>query len=81
MAYRFIVVIDRRDPTRVVARSHQPIFAPQRRWEIVGQVPNVVFVEGLVREGPRWLFYYGGADTSVGVAEALPVRLAQAAIA
>jgi len=35
-----------------------------------GQVPNVVFVEGLVREGARWLFFYGGADTAVGVAEA-----------
>lgn len=34
------------------------------------RVPNVVFVEGLVREGPRCLFYYGGADTDLGVAEA-----------
>jgi predicted GH43/DUF377 family glycosyl hydrolase len=34
----------------------------------VGQVPNVVFVEGLVIEPTRWLFYYGGADTHVGVA-------------
>jgi predicted GH43/DUF377 family glycosyl hydrolase len=27
-------------------------------------------VEGLVRKGQRWLFYYGGADKHVGVAEA-----------
>jgi predicted GH43/DUF377 family glycosyl hydrolase len=33
-------------------------------------VPNVVFVEGLVRDGRRWLFYYGGADKHIGVAEA-----------
>jgi len=39
-------------------------------WSVSGQVPNVVFVEGLVREGARWLFFYGGADTAVGVAEA-----------
>ena len=35
-------------------------------WEKNGQVPNVVFVEGLVRDGKRWLFYYGGADKYVG---------------
>jgi len=61
---------DRNDPTRVLARSDTPIFVPERHWELAGQVPNVVFVEGLVREGPRWLFYYGAADTRVGVAEA-----------
>ena len=64
------VLFDRRDPTRVVARSDTPIFEPQREWEREGQVPNVVFVEGLVRDGDRWLFYYGGADKHIGVAEA-----------
>jgi predicted GH43/DUF377 family glycosyl hydrolase len=64
-------LFDRHDPTRVVARSDTPLFEPQRGWEVAGQVPNVVFVEGLVRETGRWLFYYGGADKHVGVAEAL----------
>jgi len=64
------VLFDRSDPTRVRARSDRPIFQPERAWELAGQVPNVVFVEGLVRDGPRWLFYYGGADKHVGVAEA-----------
>jgi predicted GH43/DUF377 family glycosyl hydrolase len=63
-------LFDRRDPTRLLARSDEPIFTPEREWERQGQVPNVVFVEGLVRDGARWLFYYGGADTAVGVAEA-----------
>jgi predicted GH43/DUF377 family glycosyl hydrolase len=63
-------LFDRHDPTRVIARSDGPIFEPQRGWELSGQVPNVVFVEGLVREGKRWLFYYGGADKHVGVAQA-----------
>jgi len=64
-------LFDRTDPTRVIARSDTPIFEPQRAWEQAGQVPNVVFVEGLVREGRRWLFYYGGADKHVGAAEAV----------
>lgn len=70
------VLFDRLDPTRVLARSDTPVFEPQRGWELQGQVPNVVFVEGLVREGPRWLFYYGGADKHVGVAEAFTLEAA-----
>lgn len=64
------VMFDRSDPTKVLARAAAPIFSPERKWEKVGQVPNVVFVEGLVHEGNRWLFYYGGADKNVGVAKA-----------
>ena len=61
---------DRNDPTRLLKRSDAPIFEPTLAWEKVGQVPNVVFVEGMVRDGNRWLFYYGGADRTVGVATA-----------
>ena len=64
-------LFDAKDPTRVLARSDTPIFVPDRPWELLGQVPNVVFVEGLVREGDRWRFYYGAADTRIGVAEAM----------
>lgn len=64
-------LFDKHDPTRVLARANRPIFRPAAPWEKVGQVPNVVFVEGLVRRGNRWLFYYGAADKYVGVAEAL----------
>lgn len=63
-------LFDRQDPTRVLARSDAPIFEPLLSWERTGQVPSVVFVEGLVRQADRWLFYYGGADKHVGVAEA-----------
>ena len=52
-----------------MARSGTPVFEPERGWELAGQVPNVVVVEGLVRAGSRWPFYYGGADKHVGVAE------------
>ena len=64
------VLFDRDDPTKVVARADKPIFHPVETWEKVGQVPNVVFVEGLVRRGNRWIFYYGGADRNIGAAVA-----------
>ena len=62
------VVFDPADPTRVVGRSDRPIFAPEQPWERAGQVPNVVFIEGLVRDGAVWRLYYGAADKYVGAA-------------
>jgi predicted GH43/DUF377 family glycosyl hydrolase len=61
-------IFDKEDPMRVVARSDKPLFEPEESWEKKGQVPNVVFVEGLIAEPGRWLLYYGGADRYVGVA-------------
>jgi len=63
-------VFDRKDPRHLLARSSDPIFSPEKNWEKVGQVPNVVFVEGAVPQGDHYLFYYGGADKYVGVAQA-----------
>jgi beta-1,2-mannosidase len=73
-------VFDRRDPRKLLSRTDQPIFAPEKAWEKVGQVSNVTFVEamvlvktkdeGLVQKGNRYFFYYGAADKYVGVAEA-----------
>jgi predicted GH43/DUF377 family glycosyl hydrolase len=65
-----IAIFDRKDPRRVLYRSEGPIFQPELDWEKTGQVPNVVFVEGMARQGNHWLFYYGGADKYVGVAKA-----------
>ena len=61
-------LFDRNDPTRLIARSDKPLFEPLTDWEKVGQVPNVVFVEGLVVEPGRWLVYYGAADKHIGAA-------------
>jgi predicted GH43/DUF377 family glycosyl hydrolase len=65
-----IAVYDRNDPSKLLWRTGQPFFSPQEAWEKVGQVPNVVFVEGMIRRGNTYLFYYGAADTYVGVAVA-----------
>jgi beta-1,2-mannosidase len=65
-----VAIFDRKDPSRLLSRSDVPVFAPEKEWEKVGQVPNVVFVEGMLRRGDHYLFYYGGANKYVGVAEA-----------
>jgi predicted GH43/DUF377 family glycosyl hydrolase len=73
LAYRTgWALFDRNDPSRVIARAETPVFGPERAWEKFGQVPNVVFVEGLLIQPHRWLFYYGGADKYVGAVSAVP---------
>ena len=67
-----IAVFDRSDPRKVLYRSDEPVFEPKMEWEKVGQVPNVVFVEGAAKRGEEWILYYGGADKYVGVATAVP---------
>ena len=64
-----IAVFDKNDPRKVLSRSEHPLLEPQLEWEKTGQVPNVIFVEGMVRVRNRYLLYYGGADKYVGVAE------------
>jgi predicted GH43/DUF377 family glycosyl hydrolase len=69
-----IAVFDRDDPRRLIWRTDTPVFSPEKEWEKVGQVPNVVFVEGGALFRGRELFYYGAADTYVGVAEAHSIQ-------
>lgn len=61
-------LLDPRDPRLVLARSETPLLEPTTVDETEGQVPNVVFGEGLVAFKGDWLLYYGMADSRVGVA-------------
>jgi beta-1,4-mannooligosaccharide/beta-1,4-mannosyl-N-acetylglucosamine phosphorylase len=60
------------DPTRIIARGRQYLLAPQMSYEMVGQVPNVVFPCGAVPdyEKDQVRIYYGGADTCTCLATA-----------
>lgn len=69
-----IAIFDRNDPRKLLWRSDEPILSPEKDWEKVGQVPNVIFVEGTIKQGDKYLFYYGGADKYVGVGEASVIR-------
>ncbi len=67
-------LFDKSDPTRLLARSDSPFFQPTLLREKKGQVPEVVFIEGLVHFGGKWLLYYGMADSHIGVASFDPVN-------
>ena len=71
-----LALLDRNDPTRLLARTPAPLLTPDLPWEREGFFPNVVFSNGWVQQPDgRILVYYGAADSGVGVAElVLPVR-------
>jgi predicted GH43/DUF377 family glycosyl hydrolase len=59
------------DPKRLLARSNQPIFQPERPYEKSGQYKaGTTFAEGLVLFKDKLYLYYGCADSHVAVATA-----------
>lgn len=62
------VLFDSRDPATVIARCTEPFMTPNQPGEEIGQVNNVVFIEGLVYHQGQWLLYFGMADSLIGVA-------------
>jgi beta-1,2-mannobiose phosphorylase / 1,2-beta-oligomannan phosphorylase len=64
-----MLVLDMRDPRRVVYRSPDPILAPETPDEIAGPGPSAVFPTGVDDRGHGRLdVYYGMADTRIGAA-------------
>ena len=62
-------LLDKNDPTKVIARQKEPILEPELEWEVNGFVPNVVFSNGHAVKDNELFVYYGGADRVIGVAK------------
>lgn len=62
------LLFDKTDPQKLLKRSVDYFMKPEEDYEIVGQVGNVVFLEGLVCYQGTWFIYYGTADSKIAVA-------------
>lgn len=62
------LLFDKTDPQKLLKRSVDYFMKPEEDYEIVGQVGNVVFLEGLVCYQGSWFIYYGTADSKIAVA-------------
>lgn len=62
------VLFDANNPTKVIARTENNFFRPEKPYEITGQVNSVSFLEGLVYFNYIWFLYYGTADSKIAVA-------------
>ncbi len=60
-------LLDKDDPTKVLARLPTPLFEPEADYERNGNVDNVVFPTGIIEENGVVYIYYGCADRNIGV--------------
>jgi predicted GH43/DUF377 family glycosyl hydrolase len=65
-----VALLDKNDPTKVLGRPQADILQPEEEWELVGDIPNVVFTCGTAELGDDYLVYYGGADKVIAGARA-----------
>jgi predicted GH43/DUF377 family glycosyl hydrolase len=56
------LLLDLEDPTKVIARSEQPIMEPTAEYEQVGFFGNVIFTNGHFVNGDELHLYYGASD-------------------
>lgn len=63
-------LLDLNNPLNVIARLPEPILEPEREFEKVGDVPNVVFPTGTAVFDDELQVFYGGADKAIGLATA-----------
>lgn len=62
------VLLDKNDPLKVIDRTETWFLAPDKDYEIKGNINNVCFLEGLVYFNNKWFLYYGTADSKIAVA-------------
>lgn len=75
------VLLDLRNPMRIIGRTSVPLLTPEEYYENIGMVTNVVFPSGALYVDGDIRLYYGAADTVCCTAtidtDALLARLLQ----
>lgn len=61
-------LLDRNNPSKVLARLPYPILEPREDYELNGDVNNVVFPEGIYEHNGEIYLYYGAADKYIALA-------------
>lgn len=64
------MLLETKDPTRVLSRSAEPILSPDEWYENAGHKAGVAYPCGAVNVKGNLIIYYGGADTVVCAATA-----------
>lgn len=61
-------LLDLKNPSKIIAKIPYPILDPKEKYEVSGDVDNVVFPTGILVKGGELFVYYGTADKYCGVA-------------
>jgi predicted GH43/DUF377 family glycosyl hydrolase len=62
------ILLDQKDPLKIVATLPYCLFEPEYDWEINGNVNNVVFPTGCFQQDDLVYIYYGAADSRIACA-------------
>lgn len=68
---RYVVgamLLDADDPSRVLARTSEPLLTPETADETAGTVANVLFPTAIEKIGDEHFVFYGAADSRISVA-------------
>lgn len=60
-----VFLLDLLDPSKVIAKTMEPILQPEEIYEKEGFFGNVVFTCGCLLEGNNVILYYGAADDKI----------------
>lgn len=58
-----IMLLDLKNPRKIVGRTKGPCMVPEDYYEKVGQVSRITFPTGSEIDGDNFVIYYGAADT------------------
>ena len=61
-------LLNKRHPETEITRLKKPLFSPKYLWEKKGDVNNVVFPEGAIKDKKNLKIYYGCSDSRIGMA-------------
>ena len=59
------LLLDKDNPTKVLAKSNKPIFESLEQYELNGFMPSVVFACGCIVDGDDIHMYYGNCDENI----------------
>jgi predicted GH43/DUF377 family glycosyl hydrolase len=62
------MILDYKDPTKIILKSNFPILVPSEDYENCGFKGGVVYVTGAVLKDGNLFIYYGAADSYIAVA-------------
>ena len=58
------VLLDLKDPRKIISRTDRPFMIPTEEYELYGRVPNIIFPSGAFVKDEVLSLYYGAADTT-----------------
>jgi len=56
------VLFDLNNPQEIIARTDSPFLVPEKKYELEGMIPNVIFPTSALIKDDQLLIYYGATD-------------------